>query len=263
MIPPNIAQKQAPKRKATSNSNAKKVRSSQDECDRQMALMENDGIVVDLTESVNQPEVDEPYDGMTEDNQVRDRLQSTIDFLQRFKMPTKKVFKLLKPSKKLQDINQAQLNDSCASVVDIVDGSDIVQSPVNTVSTTHIEQPINQLLSTKNVESKSMVNNRRQEAEIIEIERPIDTQKNTKTTDRENEPQSIEQNKDNKNVYLPSRIRAIFTSQSQTIQRKVPTQSENTVPRKKDINFRYVNHYHQHGTLHINFALHISVTVIS
>ncbi|KAG4067800.1 hypothetical protein HA402_010486 [Bradysia odoriphaga] len=244
LAPPNSAPKQAPKRKGNAKSNAKKAKSSQDECDRQMALMENDGIgVIDLTEVNNPPDAVDRGNDMIEDNQAvgnnriaTSTIQNTIDFLQKFKMPTKRVFKFVQPPKTLQ--GQGHREDSTACVSDAtVGGSGDVMNPIT-------DLPGNQLPSRNNVGidsfTKAMVDNRRR-PEVNEADRSLDTRKRAKSTDLEDESKTIESKNDNKNVYVPSCIKAMFGSQSQTIPRKVQIQSEKIVPRKKDINFSY-NH---------------------
>lgn len=89
------------KRKANAKGPAKKARSSQAECDRQMELMENDDIgCYDLTVddnsvnmvnagSISQKSVSVP------DNAV----QKTVDLLKEFEAPNKKVFKFVDPTK--------------------------------------------------------------------------------------------------------------------------------------------------------------------
>lgn len=256
LAPPNGVQKQAQKRKTNSNSNAKKVKSSQDECERQMALMENDGIgVVDLTENADQPELDDSCNRTMENNQVGDRPQGTVDFLQKFKMPAKGVFKFVQPSKTLQNSSQVNRKDSSPSAKDTVgESDDILFNPVNSVPAA-IDLPRTQLLSTRNHEGKSleesMINNRRQEGESNENDRPMDAQRNTKCL--EEEPTPIDRNDDNKNVYVCSRIKATLRSQTHhnhhTIRRSI--QPEKIVPRKKDINFRYDIRYHHNDPFYI------------
>ncbi|XP_037028918.1 probable ATP-dependent DNA helicase HFM1 [Bradysia coprophila] len=246
LAPPNSTPKQAQKRKANTKSNGKKAKSSQDECDRQMALMENDGIgVIDLTEVNNPPDAVDTSNDITEYNRAvgNNRIttntkQSAIDFLQKFKMPTKGVFKFVQPPKTLQNLSQVQREDSSLCVSDAtVGGSEDLLSPIS-------DLPGNQLPAIHNVRSnsfpKAMVNDRSRQ-EVNEADCSSDTRNRTKSTNLQDEPKTIESNDDNKNVYVPSCIKAMFGSQSQTIPSRVQIQSEKTMPKKKDINFSY-NH---------------------
>lgn len=283
------APQQAQKRKANSNSNAKKVKSSQDECDRQMELMDDSIGVVDLTANVNQPEVEKQT---SENNQTSSTAQTAIDFLQKFKMPTKRVFKFVQPTKTLKECNLI-LSSPC--VEGAVDGEcDANLSPVKSnlspmkSFSTPTEPPGNQLVATSNFGSKSLttsakesvktsadesvttnadeslktsadesltaltVNERREEAKS-NVDWPTDTQSNK--TESENESNANERTEDNRNIYVPSCIKAMFGSQSQILPRR--TQSEKIVPRMKDINFRYVILCHHHNIFHMHFKFQL------
>lgn len=230
--------KKAQKRKNNSNANAKKLKNNEAECHRQMAIMENDGIV-DLCEETSSPNLlDDPADVQEiVDNQMI--TQSAIDFVQRFKMPTKSVFKFIQPTNKLKDLHDENINaeEPVDKTVDRDAELAYTSIPPQQCPT---ELPKNQLRATENAQSKPLTQPKvfgtSHETISIEINQPRNIQTESKVEADQPETKTKDDNKKLQNVYVPSCVKALFGSQ--TVSQRVENLADKKLHTNKDVNFR-------------------------
>lgn len=297
------SQKKAPKRKNNSRVNGNKA-TSQSECDRQMEVMENDGVGIGLTEEeentairvdeiaanpvvvqateedviidLTQGEEDtailvDGNDGNdSATNQVKGQAiqdnqmtkNSAIDFLQRFKWPTKRVFTFVQPRKEstnFQDGNKISVGtvgETTESGVGLK-SFNLMPQPLQArkLARQHARQLPPQPQQTRQLPTKQLMpvtsNNsiKRTEDQYSGygasnsdgFNDSSNIQKDIRKDEIHSEPKTKADNEKYQNMYVPSCIKAMFGSQS--VSQIVRNQCEKEVHKKKDINFRYVSSF--------------------
>lgn len=244
--------KNTPKRRANAKAKNETKSSGEVECERQMEMMENDGIT-DWTEEGNSPELLDTGNANgrqpVEDKQLT--MNDTVDFIQKFEMPSKRVFQFVQPSKKLTNICSDSLNGNNTTVKNTIDktaASKNVTNPKVTKKT--MPQPTalpkkQQILSAIDrnnkpfAQTKAIGGSYRTNAD--NFNRSTSFRKETKEDEnrietKATEPEITNDKNKSQNVYVPSCIKAMFGSQ--TVSQIVRRQREKEVHRKKDINFR-------------------------
>lgn len=274
--------KKAQKRKNSSNASAKKLKNSQAECDRQMEIMANDGII-DLSEEAKSPNVEDASNDIQEIEDDPMTTNDAFEFIQRFQMPTKKVFKFIRPTNKLKDLNDVSATDINAASTDVVGETTQSEVVIKPQQRSSVSLAKNHMLSESHVPSKPLRQSKfvfkRENKSKEFMKRSTNATLTSKNQNKGEENRSqietktaTERKENNKkksqDVYVPTCIKAMFGSQ--TVSQRNEGQFDKSVHKKKDINFRYLyyecnefNNLRCEELTVCNLFLKISVTITS